>query len=353
MTCPLPVEDVSRRLDVRFRPRTRLDSMRHDRSLVSEDGRTALDPARSRSRLRRGTSSDSSRPSARSTRRRATKSPPPGSGSSTWTSRRRPRQDLIRGEVLGLTAALIILALRLRLARRVAGPARVAIVSIVVALGLTTLVGQAWRALLLRREHARDDGPRGRGRLLALRRLALSRGAQRRGATSSPRSPRRRDVEPGRVFSGLTVVDRADRDVPRPAHRLPQPRRRRDRRRARLGRGRAHAACRRCSRCSATASTRCGSPLGRRTGRRLGAHRRGRDAPPGRSLAASVALLLALAAPYAWMRTGELRRQHAAGQLREQARVRAARQRVRRARQHRGRCRRRRRRALARVRAAA
>ena len=89
------------------------------------------------------------------------------------------QEDLENGELkFGLPAALIILLLVFGAVVAGLVPLLMAIVSIVVALGLTRAPRAAVRALGLRRQHAHGHGPRARDRLLAVRRLPLPRGAR-------------------------------------------------------------------------------------------------------------------------------------------------------------------------------
>ena len=137
-----PVEDVSRRLDA-IPPADALDSMRHDRSLVSEDGRTAL------IQLDLGLASDGYVERLVETvgaldEEAGYEVAATGERIVDLDLETTAEQDLIRGEVLGLTAALIILLFVFGSLVASLVPLAVAIVSIVVALGLTTLVGQVW-----------------------------------------------------------------------------------------------------------------------------------------------------------------------------------------------------------------
>ena len=136
------VETVSRRLEG-LPPAEALDAVRHDRSLVSEDGRTAL------IQLDLGFASDGY--VERLVDTVAALDEEPGSEVAATGERivdldleTTAEQDLISGEVIGLTAALIVLLVVFGSLVASLVPLAVAIVSIVVALGLTTLVGQAW-----------------------------------------------------------------------------------------------------------------------------------------------------------------------------------------------------------------
>ena len=111
----------------------------------------------------------------------------------------------------------------------------------------------------LRDQHADRDGARARDRLRAVRRLALPRGAR-----PGPREARRDrrvgdDREPGGGLQRDDVRDRDVRDADRAELDHAQPRGGRDRRRDRLGRRLGDAAAGAARRCSATASTGCGS----------------------------------------------------------------------------------------------
>jgi uncharacterized membrane protein YdfJ with MMPL/SSD domain len=136
------VETVSRRLDA-IPPAAALDAIRHDQSLVSKDGRTAL------IQLDLGRASDGYVEELVET----VGSLDEEAGYEVAATGERivdldlettAEQDLIRGEVLGLTAALVVLLFVFGSLVASLVPLVVAIVSIVVALGLATLVGQAW-----------------------------------------------------------------------------------------------------------------------------------------------------------------------------------------------------------------
>jgi putative drug exporter of the RND superfamily len=137
-----PVDAVSRRLDA-IPPAEALEEVRHNRSLVSEDGRTGL------IQLDLGVASDGY--VERLVDTVAALDEEPGYEVAATGERivdldleTTAEQDLIRGEVIGLTAALIVLLFVFGSLVASLVPLAVAIVSIVVALGLTTLVGQAW-----------------------------------------------------------------------------------------------------------------------------------------------------------------------------------------------------------------
>ena len=296
-----PVEDVSRRLDA-IPPADALDSMRHDRSLVSEDGRTAL------IQLDLGLASDGYVERLVETvgaldEEAGYEVAATGERIVDLDLETTAEQDLIRGEVLGLTAALIILLFVFGSLVASLVPLAVAIVSIVVALGLTTLVGQVWElsffvvnmlvmmGLAVGVDYSlfvvsrfREERSAGRDQLGAIGRA---------GATSS------RAV----LFSGLTVVIALIGMfvVPHTIFRS-------------LGVG-AIVVVLVSVAATLTLVPALLSLLGDRVdalrlpfGRRKGVvWSRIAEAVmrrPVASLAASVALLLALAAPYAWMQTG-------------------------------------------------
>jgi uncharacterized membrane protein YdfJ with MMPL/SSD domain len=136
------VAAVSRRLDA-LPPAEALDAIRHDRSLVSADGRTAL------IQLDFGRASDGYVEELVETVGALDGEPgyevaATGERIVDLDLETTAEQDLIRGEVLGLTAALIVLLVVFGSLVASLVPLAVAIVSIVVALGLTTLIGQAW-----------------------------------------------------------------------------------------------------------------------------------------------------------------------------------------------------------------
>ena len=111
------------------------------------------------------------------------------------------QHDLKTGELeFGLPAALIILLLVFGAVVAGLVPLLMAIVAIVVALGLCALARAGVLALGLLREHAHRDGARARDRLLAVRRLALPRGADGRAGGARRDRRRRRDREPRRAL---------------------------------------------------------------------------------------------------------------------------------------------------------
>src|SRR5215218_8139828 len=133
------------------------------------------------------------------------------------------QHDLESGELqFGLPAALIILLLVFGAV--VAGliPLVMAMIAIVVALGLL-------------REHAHGHGSRPRDRLLALRRLPVSRGARRRARRARRDRRLERDREPRRPVQRLRLRDRAHRNVARALEHHEEPGRRGDRGRDRVG----------------------------------------------------------------------------------------------------------------------
>ena len=110
----------------------------------------------------------------------------------TRTSSTISNKDLKEGELFfGLPASLLVLLLVFGAVVASLVPLLLAIVAITVALALVALRGPGLGALVLRRQHADRDGARARGRLLALHRLSLPRGARRRVAPSRRRSRRR------------------------------------------------------------------------------------------------------------------------------------------------------------------
>ena len=99
------------------------------------------------------------------------------------------QHDLKSGELeFGLPAALIVLLIVFGAVVAGLVPLVMAIISIVVALGLCAPIAARVRALGLRREHAHGHGPGARDRLLAVRPLALPRGARGRPPRESRRS---------------------------------------------------------------------------------------------------------------------------------------------------------------------
>jgi RND superfamily putative drug exporter len=136
------VEAVAHRLDA-IPPAEALDAMRHDQSLVSKDGRTAL------IQLDLGLASDDYVERLVETvgsldEQAGYEVAATGERIVDLDLETTAEQDLIRGEVIGLTAALVVLLFVFGSLVASLVPLAVAIVSIVVALGLTTLVGQAW-----------------------------------------------------------------------------------------------------------------------------------------------------------------------------------------------------------------
>ena len=136
------VEAVSRRLDA-IPPAEALDAIRHDESLVSEDGRTAL------IQLDLGRASDDYierlvETVAELDEQAGYEVAATGERIVDLDLETTAEQDLLRGETIGLTAALVVLLFVFGSVVASLVPIAVAIVSIVVALGLTALIGQAW-----------------------------------------------------------------------------------------------------------------------------------------------------------------------------------------------------------------
>ena len=148
--------------------------------------------------------------------------------------------DLRTGELFfGLPVALVILLLVFGAVVAGLVPLILAIVSIVVALAARSAAWPGLRAVAVHGEHAHRDGPGARDRLLAVRPLALPRGALARPRPARRDRRRRRDGEPRRPFQRHDVRARDVRAGARAEHDLPQPRRRGDPRRHRLGARRA------------------------------------------------------------------------------------------------------------------
>ncbi len=98
--------------------------------------------------------------------------------------------DLKEGELFfGLPAALIVLLLVFGAVVASLVPILLAIVSIVFALALVALVGQVWEVSFFVVNMLIGDGPGARGRLCAVRRQPLPRGAVHAAWRSSRRSP--------------------------------------------------------------------------------------------------------------------------------------------------------------------
>ena len=91
--------------------------------------------------------------------------------------------------------------------------------------------------LVLHRQHAHGHGPRARGRLCALRRLPLPRGAGAGNREGRCDRGDRTNREPGGALQRHGVRDRAQRDAARAGHDPAQPRARRRSRRGDDGGG--------------------------------------------------------------------------------------------------------------------
>ena len=96
--------------------------------------------------------------------------------------------------------------------------------------------GPELEALVLRRQHAHRDGARARGRLLALHRFSLPRGAWRGSRQAGGDRGGGTDGEPSGSLQRLGLRDRAPRDAARSRHDHAQPRRRSRARRDHRGR---------------------------------------------------------------------------------------------------------------------
>jgi putative drug exporter of the RND superfamily len=143
---PASVRDVERRLAEIPPPETlhlRHAFQRGDRSLVSADGRTALVHLD----LDRVSDDDVERlveTTERMNGRAGSEVAVTGERIVDFDFERTAESDLVRGETIGLLAALVVLLVVFGSLVASLVPLAVAIVSIVVALGLTTVVGQAW-----------------------------------------------------------------------------------------------------------------------------------------------------------------------------------------------------------------
>ena len=147
-----------------------------DESLVSSDRDTIAVPLAVPTTPTRP-SRASSRRSRRERRRRLRDRHHRAAHGRRSTSTTPPRKDLQRGEMFGIGIAPDRPARRLRRARRRARPDPARDRLDRRRAGPDRARRAGLRALVLRREHARDDGARGRHRLRALRRLPLPRGA--------------------------------------------------------------------------------------------------------------------------------------------------------------------------------
>ena len=156
-------------------------------------------------------------------------------------------KDLQEGELFfGLPAALIVLVLVFGAVVAGLVPVLLAIVSILVALALTALVGQAYELSFFVVNMISGMGLALGHRLLALRRLPLPRGAPARARQGRRDRRRRRHLQPRGALQRRRVRGGDDRHALRARLDPAQPGRRRDPRRRRLGGRRADAACRRC-----------------------------------------------------------------------------------------------------------
>ena len=82
-------------------------------------------------------------------------------------------KDLSRGEIFGVPAALIVLVIVFGAVLAATMPLVLSVISIVLALALTALIGQVFPVEHLRAQHPHHDGPRGGHRLHAVRHLPL------------------------------------------------------------------------------------------------------------------------------------------------------------------------------------
>ena len=130
-----------------------------------------------------------SRSSSARRQRRASRRTSPAATRSIATSRELSASDLSKGELqFGLPAALIVLLLVVGTLVGVAIPMLMAIISIIVALGLTAVVGQAFQLNLFIVNMIVAMGLALGHRLLAVHRLAAARGAPPRRAARARRS---------------------------------------------------------------------------------------------------------------------------------------------------------------------
>ena len=153
-------------------------------------------------------------------------------------------KDLQTGETIGIPIALLILLLVFGALTAALIPLVLGILSIVVAVGLTALFGQAFQFSFFVVNVIGMMGSGGGYRLRALHRLPLPRGAQPR--TGKDRRDRgvRLDREPRRFLQRHHRRAGAGRDADHPVHHLQEPRGGRHHRCPRLRRGFADASAR-------------------------------------------------------------------------------------------------------------
>ena len=145
-------------------------------------------------------------------------------------------EDLAFGESIGVTAAIIVLLIVF--GAIVAGllPLLMTVLfTLPITLGDRRAVGDPLGLQLLHTEPDHDDGHRGRGRLRAVHRVALPRGAAQRSREARCDPGIGRDGLSRRVLQWHDRRARARRHAARADHDLPEPGRRRDHRRAGLG----------------------------------------------------------------------------------------------------------------------
>ena len=126
------------------------------------------------------------------------------------------QEDLEKGELqFGLPAALVILLLVFGAVVAAFVPLVMASVAIIVGARAHRDRRAGVRALDLRRQHAHGDGARAGDRLLAVRRLALSRGTRARPRRAGRHRGVRRDREPGLALQRNGFRRRDVRDAAR------------------------------------------------------------------------------------------------------------------------------------------
>ena len=220
-------------------------------------------------------------------------------------------EDLQKGELLiGLPAALIILVLVFGAVAAGLVPVLLGLLSIVVAVALTALVGQAFEVSFFVVNMISAMGL-ALGIDYAL--FILSRFREERARGLEGRRDRRvgSDGEPRRAVQRDRLRARDVRDAPRPRHDPAQPRPRRDPRRDRVGAGGADAASRRAEPARRPGQRRRVPVIGRRAIRSAGSEGRFWSAlvrrvtrRPLLSLVAATALLLVAAPPVLSIQTG-------------------------------------------------
>ncbi len=130
-------------------------------------------------------------------------------------------EDARKGESIGIVVALIVLVVVFGAIIAALLPIGVAIMAIVIALGITSLVGPVGGVQPLRHQHHLDDRSGGGHRLLLVHRVPLPRRAEE-GVREARRDRRgRRHGEPGGVLQRHDGGPRLARDVHHPHHDLP------------------------------------------------------------------------------------------------------------------------------------